>query len=100
MKIKKTPTFYEKLTSQTHIGLDNEVTYRTFPGIGGAIMAQHGNNEPQEIMIFSHDDDPHKNLTIANFSSKPIKEVKTFISANNCCAEQFHHRIFLISKSD
>jgi hypothetical protein len=91
--MKKQPTLYEKLTSQKHIDLNGKVSYKTFPGDGGSIMAQHYEQTPQKILIF---DNPNGRMTIWNMTKKIQDD--TFILRDNCCAEQFHKRIEIISK--
>lgn len=90
---RPTPTFYEKLTSQRHLGLDGLETYSTHPGPGGLIICRRPGSLDTRILLVADGDTGR--ITLYNLDTK--QERQTFRFAQNCCAEELHKEIELLS---
>lgn len=88
------PTFYEKLTSRRHIGLDGQETFSTHPGMHGAIICRRPGMPDQRVFLLS--DEKTGRITILNMETR--EERKTFRIVQNCCAEEFYMDIDLITR--
>lgn len=90
----KEPTFYEKLTSRRHIGIDGQETFSTHPHPHGLIICRRPGIPDQRVILYS---EPDGKLTLENLDAKKVR--KSFRPANNTCAEEWHMEIDLITRA-